>query len=409
MSTAIQSPSAGATQPPQAASPLARKRRFGRLRYLGTRLVRLVSIIFGVTLVSFFLLKMTPGDPAATALGPDATQEQLDAMRAELGLNKPIWQQYTDWLGGILRGDFGETLIAPRRSVAGDLADRLPVTIELGVLAILVSLLVAVPLGVWSAHRRETTFDRVTSTLLYAVVSIPSFVAALLLIQIFVFNPELARNAALVVAIVAVAYAAMSWLRSRGSKRHSSGPGTPDSATPLLIGSLVVAAVCVAIYLLLPAFPRQGFVPLSESIGGNLKGVFLPVFTLVLVDIAIFTRLLRSDMATELMKPYVLASRARGMGTGHVLVTEALRPSLFSLITVVGLSIGQLIGGTIIVESIFRLPGVGSMLTTGVRGGDYPVVQACIFVIATAYVLINAIVDLSYAFLDSRVKQGRAR
>lgn len=369
-------------------------------RYVTGRITRLISIIFGVTFVSFFLIKLTPGDPIATALGPTATQADADAMRAELGLDRPAWEQYLDWLGGIFRGDFGTTLTSPVRSVGGELAARLPVTLQLAVLTIVLSLAVAVPVAVWSAHRAGGTFDKAVSSVLYAFISVPGFVAALLLILLFVFNRDVARNAGLFVAVVAALCAVFAVWRAR-----RAGESTRP---PVIVGSGVVL-VSLAVYALLPEFPRQGFVPISDGLGANLQSVALPILALTLVDIAVFTRLLRGDMITELSKPYILSSRAKGMSTGHVLVREALKPSMFSLITIVGLTVGQLIGGTIIVEQIFRLPGVGSILVSSIRNGDYPMIQACIFVIAGVYVVINALIDISYSQLDPRVRQVNPR
>ncbi|SEG93970.1 peptide/nickel transport system permease protein [Thermomonospora echinospora] len=373
-----------------------RTRRGGMTRYVLARVARLLSIIAGVTFISFFLLKLTPGDPVATALGPEATPEQVERLRASLGLDRPAWEQYLDWLGGVLHGDFGTTLTQPSRPVGGELAARLPVTLQLIALTIVLSLAISIPLAVWSAHRAGRTFDRAVSSVLYGLVALPGFVAALLLVLVFVFHADAARTAGLAVAGAALAMTVVAALRSRRAR---------SSPLPPLIGGGAVAAVGLAVYALLPDFPRQGFVPLGEGVGANLTSVALPVIALTFVDIAVFTRLLRGDMITELAKPHVLASRAKGMSTAHVLLRESLRPSMFSLITVVGLTIGQLIGGTIIVEHIFRLPGVGSLLVASVRNGDHPVVQAAIFVIATVYVTVNSLIDIAYAYLDPRVRQ----
>lgn len=385
---------------PHAAPSRGRRRKRVVLRYLAGRLLRLISILFGVTLLSFFLIKLTPGDPVATSLGPQATPEQVDELRAELGLDRPIWDQYVSWLSGVFRGDFGTTLSAPARSVSGELAARLPVTLELAFLAIVLSLAIAVPVAIWSAYRQGQRFDRTVSGVLYGLIAIPGFVAALLLVLLFVFNPDTARTAGLAAGTIGAVVALIAAWRVRRTGR---------SPKPALVSAGAVFVVGVAVFAFLPDLPRQGFVPISEGLGANLQSVALPVLALTFVDVAVFTRLLRGDMVTELAKPYILSSRAKGMSTSHVLVREALKPSLFSLITVVGLTIGQLIGGTIIVEQIFRLPGIGSILVASIRNGDYPMVQACIFVIASVYVVLNALIDISYSYLDPRVRQVNPR
>ncbi|WP_084550543.1 ABC transporter permease [Actinomadura rifamycini] len=373
-----------------------RTRRAKTARYVLSRVVRLLSIIAGVTFISFFLLKLTPGDPVATALGPEATPEQAARLRASLGLDRPVWEQYLDWLRGVVTGDFGDTLAQPSRPVSGELAARLPVTLQLIGLTVVLSLAVAIPLAVWSAHRAGRTFDRAVSSVLYGFVAMPGFVAALLLVMLFVFHAGAVRTAGLALACAALVLGLVAALRAR---RREASP------LPALIGGGAAALVGAAVHTLLPEFPRQGFVPVSDGLGANLTSVALPVLALTFVDIAVFTRLLRGDLIGELAKPHVLASRAKGMSTAHVLVRESLRPSMFSLITVVGLTIGQLIGGTIIVEHVFRLPGVGSLLVTSVRNGDYPVVQAAIFVIAAVYVTVNSLIDIAYTYLDPRVRQ----
>lgn len=360
------------------------------------KIARLLSIIFGVTVISFILIKLSPNDPALVALGGDPTPEQVAAMRAQLGLDQPAWRQYADWLWGVLHGDFGTTLSQPARSVSGEILQRLPVTLELVVLTMVLALAIALPLAIWSARREGSFFDRSVSSMLYVFVSVPGFVAALIIALVFVFHADTVRQIGLGVGCLGLALGPLAFLRARRR-------GMPVVA--IVVGTALVVVVGLITFALLPDFPRQGFTPISDGLGANLRGVALPVLSLTLIDVAIFTRLLRGDMVAELAKPYVLASRARGMPTQHVLLTEVLRPSMFSLVTVVGLSIGQLIGGTIIVEQVFRLPGIGSLLVSAIRGGDFPVVQACIFLIATTYVAINALVDASYSLLDPRVRR----
>jgi peptide/nickel transport system permease protein len=174
------------------------------------------------------------------------------------------------------------------------------------------------------------------------------------------------------------------------------------------VAAAVVVGLGVALALLLPEFPRQGFARIGTAgLGDNLRSVFLPVLTLALAESAQLTRLLRNDMATTLGEDFVLAARAKGMPVRHILVKEALRPSSFSLITVAGISFGRLLGGTVIVETIFRLPGMGTLIVESVTKKEFLVLQAAVLLVATLYVVVNALVDLSYLALDPRTRRAR--
>jgi len=173
-----------------------------------------------------------------------------------------------------------------------------------------------------------------------------------------------------------------------------------------LIGGLVVGGILALIAFLLPEFPRQGFEPLTDGLGENLRSIALPALTLALMEVAIFTRVLRTDMISTLQQDFVLSSRAKGMPTRHVLVSEALRPSTVSIITLAGISLGRLIGGTVVIERLFNLPGMGTMIVDAVQNDNLPVVLGGVIVIAVFYVLVNTIVDVTYALIDPRIRRG---
>jgi len=376
------------------------------LTTIGKRILYLFPVLVIVSTSTFLMLELIPGDPTFAILGSDATPDQVARVRLELGLDDPIWVRYFDWIWGVLRGDFGESLLPPVQEVAQMIALRLPVTLELALVAMVMSLAISIPVALFSAVRAGHRFDRVANSLALAVISIPSFLTALLLVLVCVFNPRLTFW-----AILLAAAALGLWLVARTVATSRDHPPGAGRRRHLAVGLSVAAATVVALVLVaafLPDFPRQGFSRLGsgEGIGENLRHVFLPALTLALAEAAVFTRLLRNDLAATLGDDFILFARAKGMPTNRILLTDALRPSSFSLITVAGVAFGRLIGGTLIVETIFNLPGMGTMIVRAVGSGDFRVVQAGVLVIAVFYVLINSLIDISYAYLDPRVRRG---
>jgi peptide/nickel transport system permease protein len=311
-----------------------------------SRVLLVIPVLFLVSIGTFFLVALVPGSPEVEVLGPNASAQDYARVREELGFNEPIIQRYVHWLGNTLHGDLGDNLVPPIQRVSTMLLRALPVNVELAILALLMAFAIAIPAGLWSAYRPGGRFDRVASAGTFGVISVPSFLAGLLLILVFAVN----------------------W----------------------------------------PIFPLgQWARPTEEGWITNLHHAFLPALTLALAEAAVFTRLLRSDMMSTLQEDYILAARAKGMPTGHILVREALRPSSFSLITLAGISVGRLIGGTIIVEQVFTLPGLGSVVITAAQKHDYTVVQGAVLLIALIYIVVNLFVDLFYAYLDPRIRRGR--
>lgn len=370
-------------------------------RFIGERAVQAVVVVILASIGAFFLMEAVPGDSAASALGPGATVEQYEQVREELGLDDPVSERFSNWAGGIIRGDLGNSLIPPNQEVSEMIGNALPVTAQLAFMAIILSLAIAVPVAVWSAYRRGGVFDQVASIAAFAFISVPSFVAGLLLIYLFVFNHSLAQQLILGAGLVIGLLVALSPIGRKGGK------GTPGVVWGRsLLAGLIVGGVLAGIALLLPEFPRQGFSPIADGLGDNLVSVALPALTLALMEVAIFTRVLRTDMISTLQQDFVLSARAKGMPTSHVLVAEALRPSTVSVITLAGLSLGRLIGGTVVVERLFNLPGMGSMIVDGVQNDNLPVVLGGVIVIAVFYVLVNTLVDVTYALIDPRIRRG---
>lgn len=310
------------------------------------RIGELVLVLLLVSLGTFGLTSLLPGDPTLAILGPDKPPEQYAALRAELGLDDPFLVRYFDWLGAALTGDFGKAFAPPNPDVAGQIMRALPVSAEIAVLALLFALVGAVPLAMWSAYRAGGAVDRLLSGATFAVLSVPSFLAGLLLILVFVDQ--------------------------------------------------------------LGALPRGQWVRLSESVPGNLEHAILPALTVSLLEMAMFTRVLRGDMVSTLQEDFILAARAKGMPVWRIMLADVLRPSSFSLVTMAGMSIGRLIGSTVIVEYLFSLPGLGTLVTTSAGLGDVPVVQATVLVVALIYVLGNTLIDLSYGVIDPRIRSAHA-
>jgi len=313
------------------------------VRELLRRLGQLVAVLALVSFGVFLLVALLPGDPAAAILGPGHPPEDYAALRSELGLDQPVLQRYLEWLGNALTGDLGHSIVPPHAAVSDRIAAALPVSLELATLGLLIALVVAVPLALLSAYQEGGLADRVIGAVVFAVLSIPSFLLGLLLIMLFVDQ--------------------LGWL------------------------------------------PRSQWVRLTDSVGGNLSHAILPAIVIALPEVALFTRILRNDLVRTLREDYVLAARAKGMGPRHIMMSEALRPSSFSLITVLGISLGTLIGSTVIVEYLFSLPGMGTLVVTAASQGDFPMVQGAALVIATIYVVINAGIDLAYGYLDPRTRR----
>jgi peptide/nickel transport system permease protein len=319
-----------------------RPRRGFLLRTVVKRMGRALLVVLLVTLAVVSLGSLMQGSVAVLILGEGATPEAVAVLEAKLGLDQPLWERYGEWLQAAVQGDLGNSLLNSQ-PVSSLISDRLPVTVELALLGMAIALLLAVPMAILSAARPNGRLDRLFNGVSMISLAIPSFVAAPILIYLLALN--------------------LDW------------------------------------------FPVTGWVPISEGLGANLNSALLPAFAIALTEVASFQRILRADLIATLGEDYVAAARARGMSPAYVILRHALRPSSLSLITLAGVNLGRLLGGTVVVEYLFALPGLGHLMTSSIASRDVVTVQGAVVFVAVAYVAINTLVDLSYGLLDPRVRR----
>lgn len=314
-------------------------------KVLGLRLVRLVATLLAVSFITFMLAAALPGDPVNALLPPDAPrdEETIARLRAEFNLDEPVLTRYFLWLGDAATGDLGTSFVTDQ-PVAETILQRVPVTAQLSFFAIGLALLMAIPLGVIGAYRQGRSADKATSAAAQVALSVPNFIVGIFLI----------------------------WLLS----------------------------------VQFNVFPSTGWNRVSDGIWDNIQTAILPSFSLALTQMAIFSRLLRSDMIATLQENFVLSARAKGMKNSYILFRHALRPSSLSLITIAGINMGALIGGTVVIEQVFALPGLGGRLLSAISQRDIIVVQGITVFIATVYVVINTLVDLIYLAVDPRIRRS---
>lgn len=377
-------------------------------RLVALKLLRLVLLMFIVTAAVFVLISVVPGDPAVAVLGSEATLAEYERVRAELNLDDPIWERYASWLGDAVTGDLGNQLTNQAFTVVERIQQTFPVTLEIALLSMVIALLVSIPLGIFAALYQGRIFDRFSSGTAFAAIALPSFLLGLLLKFFFVDNDrqEISKNLVLVLILFVAAWLlwrALAQLVAKGSRKQ-------NSSTDFSL-AVVVVAVALAFYLWWPDdFKSGGFARLTSDEGllANLRDALLPALTIAITEIAVFMRLLRSDIASTLQEDFILAARTRGLSRQRILFRHALRPSSFSLITLAGVSFGRAIGGTVIVETVFKLPGMGTFIVNqGVNLSDYNVVLGGVVVFTTAFMLLNTGVDIAYNYLDPRIRRGR--
>lgn len=314
--------------------------------WLVRQVVRLVVVLFCVTLLTYAIVNILPGDVAIVILGSLATPQDIAGLRADLGLDRPMLVRYFDWLGSALSGDLGRSY-RNGEPVVQAILDRLPVSLQLMVMAQVIALGIAIPVALLSVRRPGGLFDRVSASAAFGFLAMPNFMLGIVLIYLFSVTFDL--------------------------------------------------------------LPATGFTPMSEGLWENLESMILPSLTLGLIEWTVLMRVLRSDLLTTLKEDFILLARAKGLPQWRVLLQHALRPSSFTLITILGLNIGGLIGGAVIVEQIFALPGVGRLLLGGIFNRDLILVQGTVAFIAVGFVVINFLVDMLYAVLDPRVRHVRFR
>lgn len=305
----------------------------------------LIVVLLVVSIVSFSLLSLVPGgNPAVRILGDQATPESVAELNEELGLNDPVPIRYLRWLGDVLHGDLGRSTDL-NQDVSDVLKEKLPVTIQLAVMAIGIGVLFAVPIGVLAAWKAGSRLDKVVTSISFAVLSLPGFLIAIALLIIFAVN-----------------------------------------------------------WKILPATPA--WVPFTEDPLQNLKNLILPVASMAIGEIAVLNRVLRSDMIEVLQSDFVDSARAKGLSNRYILFRHALPASLTSMLTLVGLQIAGAMTGAVVIEQIFGLPGIGRTLLLAISRRDLVLVQGIVLVVASAYVIVNFAVDLAYRLTDPRLRNG---
>jgi peptide/nickel transport system permease protein len=314
-------------------------------RYLIVRTLGVIPTLIGISILVFGVTYLIPGDPALIMAGSEATPEVVANLRQQWGLDQPVYVRYLSWLGNIARGNLGDSYFS-RQTVTQLVGNALPVTVELAILSLLVAVLIAIPTGIVSAVKAGSWFDLGAATLGFIGLSIPSFWLGIMLIYVF------------------------------------------------------------AVYL--QVLPAGGFKPLSAGVWPNLQSMILPSIALGTFASTQLMRYLRASLLDVLHADYVRTSRAKGLRERSVLLRHAVRNALIPFTTVLGVQMGYLLGGTVIAESVFALPGIGRLVLTAVLNRDYQVATGIIFLIATAFVLINLIVDMLYPVLDPRVRLSRS-
>ncbi|MBH5367547.1 ABC transporter permease [Bradyrhizobium glycinis] len=315
------------------------------LNFVVRRLLGMLPVLLAVSLLTFLIASLLPGDLALVILGDQATPENVAALRRDMGLDQPLWWRYLSWLGHVLQGDLGRSF-RTGQTVLQAVAERIPVSLQLMLMAEFIGLLIGVPIAIACAARAGGAFDRFMTGSAFAMLSMPSFLVAILLIYLFAVE--------------------LRWL------------------------------------------PATGYVPFTEAPLANLRFFVLPALTLALAEWPGIMRVLRSDMIATLQEDYIALAKAKGLKPSRILFVHALKPSSLTLVTVTGINIGRLLGGTLIVESIFALPGIGRLLVGAIYTRDLVILQGVVLLVACGFVIVNFIVDMLYAVLDPRIRHGHA-
>ncbi len=306
-------------------------------------LLRLIATLFAVTFLTFLMVALLPGDPVDTILGTGPRTPGIEEqIRDDLNLDDPFLVRYFTWLGDAATGDLGTSYVTDQ-PVSDTISSRLPVTAQIAFMSIFIAVVVAIPVGVLGAYKQGKWADTVSSAGVQVALSIPNFIFGIFLIWLFAVQ--------------------LGWL------------------------------------------PASNWNRLSDGLAENMKTAILPALSLALAQMALFSRLVRSDMMATLRENYILSARAKGLSDRYILFRHALRPSSLSLMTIVGISFGALLGGTVIIESLFAIPGLGFSLIAAINGRDILVIQGITVFIAAMFVIINTIVDLLYAVLDPRIRR----
>ncbi|MGE7090341.1 ABC transporter permease [Lysinibacillus sp. NPDC048646] len=311
------------------------------MMYIIRRFILLITTILLVSMITFGVFQILPGDPVRTMLGTEADPTQIENLRSELGLDRPLYEQYGDWMKGLLTGELGNS-IRFSMPVKDLLFDRLPVTMSLAGLTLIIVLTISLPLGMFAARRQNKLSDVSLSTVTQIGMAVPSF-----------------------------------WL-----------------------GMMLILYVGMKFSF----FKISGYIPWSQSVSGALSTLILPAFTIAIPQIAVNFRYVRTAILEQIQLDYVRTIRSKGMSEQNVMYKHVLKNSMIPILTVFGLIMAEVVAGTIIVEQVFSLPGIGQLLITAISNRDFPLVQGIVMYITVAVVVINFIVDILYSVLDPRIR-----
>lgn len=312
--------------------------------YIIKRIFALIPVLLVVAVVCFIIIHITPGDPASVMLGSQASEEDLEKLREQLGLNLPIYQQFFSWFTGILRGDLGHSIFM-NIPVSHAILEHIGPTISLTILAQTIAIIFAIPLGIFAANKRGSIFDQGIMMFALIGISVPSFLIGLNLILLFAVH--------------------LGWL------------------------------------------PAAGYQPLSSGFIAHYKYLIMPALSLGVMQGALIARMTRASMLEVSSENYIRTAEAKGLKESVVIYKHALRNAFIPILTVIGLSFATLIGGAVVTEKVFNIPGIGQLIVNSVLRRDYEVIQGTVLLIASTYVFINLIVDICYAYIDPRVRYER--
>lgn len=311
-------------------------------RFLLQRLFSMALVLLVVGVMVFVIMHMLPGNPAAIILGPEATNEEVAALAAEMGLDQPVWVQFVEWIGKLAQGDFGNSIFFQNKPVPEVIADHLEATILLTVFSLSLAVIVGITSGVLAAAVHETLWDRAFMFLTSVAVAVPNFWLGLMLALLF--------------------------------------------------------------SIMIPLLPPAGYAPLSDGLWPCLSYLVLPSITLAAGAVALIARMTRACMLDVLQNEYIRTAKAKGVRQSMVIFKHALRNAIIPVVTVIGMTFANLMGGAVVTESIFNIPGVGRLLIKSVFTRDYPVIEGVVIYIAVAWTVINLLVDVIYTFIDPRLE-----
>lgn len=314
------------------------------LAYIAKRLITTVPVLFVVSIVIFFIIHLTPGDPAANILGMEASKEQIEQLNEEMGFDRPIIEQYASWIAGVFQGDLGKSIFM-KQPVTQSIFEHIGPTLSLAIFAQIIAILLAIPFGIIAAYKRGTAIDTTLMSVSLLGMAVPSFLFAMLLM--------------------------------------------------LVVG--------VKLQLL----PVAGYEPIENGFYEHLKYLILPAISLGTIQAALITRMTRSSMLDVLNLNYIKTARAKGMLEWRVLLKHAFRNAFLPILTVIGQTFGTLVTGAVVVETIFNIPGLGQLIINSITRRDYTVIQGVVLMVTLIYVTLNLVIDILYGVVDPRVRLDR--